>query len=127
MFDLIEPFRILGDRTAVLLFTGRRAQKDFFEPVPGGVALNKEGRAAFLVANLNERLDRAVRYPVQGKPGKTRNIKRARHDPVRGARPGQPPAGPAGHTAHGRDAEACGTRRTRPRARTPSNSTSRRE
>ena len=24
VFDLIEPFRILGDRTTVLLFTGRR-------------------------------------------------------------------------------------------------------
>lgn len=74
VFDLIEPFRILGDRAAVLLFTGRRAQKDFFEEVPGGVGLTKEGRA-FFVANLNERLDRAVRYPVQGKPGKTRNVK----------------------------------------------------
>jgi CRISPR-associated protein Cas1 len=74
VFDLIEPFRILGDRAAVLLFTGRRAQKGFFEAVPGGVALSKEGRAFFL-ANFNERLDKAVRYPVQGKPGKTRNVR----------------------------------------------------
>jgi CRISPR-associated protein Cas1 len=74
VFDLIEPFRILGDRAALLLFTGRRAQRDFFEAVPGGVGLTKEGRAAFL-GNFNERLDRAVRYPVQGKPGKTRNVK----------------------------------------------------
>jgi CRISPR-associated protein Cas1 len=74
VFDLIEPFRVLGERAAVLLFTGRRAQKDFFEDVPGGVALSKEGRA-FFVANLNERLDKAVRYPVQGRPGKTRNVK----------------------------------------------------
>ena len=74
VFDLIEPFRILGDRSAVLLFTGRRAQKDFFEAVPGGVALTREGKA-FFIASLNERLDKAVRYPVQGKPGKTRNVK----------------------------------------------------
>jgi CRISPR-associated protein Cas1 len=74
VFDLIEPFRILGDRAALLLFTGRRAQQAFFEAVPAGVALSQEGRAAFL-AGFNERLDRAVRYPVQGKPGRTRNVK----------------------------------------------------
>jgi len=74
VFDLIEPFRILGDRAVVLLFTGRRVHKDFFEPVPGGIALNKEGRA-FFIAHFNERLDKTVRYPVQGKPGRTRNIK----------------------------------------------------
>jgi CRISPR-associated protein Cas1 len=74
VFDLIEPFRILGDRTTLLLFTGRRVQKDFFETVPGGIALAPPGRAA-LIEHLNERLDKSVRYPVQGKPGKTRNVK----------------------------------------------------
>jgi CRISPR-associated protein Cas1 len=74
VFDLIEPFRILGDRATVLLFTGRRVQQSYFEEVPGGVALNQEGRA-FFIAHLNERLDKTIRYPVQGKPGKTRNIK----------------------------------------------------
>ncbi len=74
VYDLIEPFRILGDRATVLLFTGRRVQKDYFEPVPGGTALNQPGRAVFLT-HLNERLDKTIRYPVQGKPGKTRNVK----------------------------------------------------
>lgn len=74
VFDLIEPFRILGDRATVLLFTGRRVQKDFFEPVPGGIALSQAGRA-FFIAQYNERLDKTVRYPIQGKPGKTRNVK----------------------------------------------------
>jgi CRISPR-associated protein Cas1 len=74
VYDLIEPFRILGDRAVVLLFTGRRVLKEWFEPVPGGVALSKEGRAAFL-SSLNERLDRRVRYAVRSKPGKSRNIK----------------------------------------------------
>jgi CRISPR-associated protein Cas1 len=74
VYDLIEPFRILGDRAVLLLFTGRRVQKDYFEPVPGGVALSQAGRA-FFIANLNERLDKGVRYPVQGKPGRTRNVK----------------------------------------------------
>jgi CRISP-associated protein Cas1 len=74
VFDLIEPFRIWAERATILLFTGRRAQKEFFEEVPGGVALSKEGRAAFL-AHFNERLDKGVRYPVQGRPGKSRNVK----------------------------------------------------
>lgn len=74
VFDLIEPFRIIGERVVVLLFTGRRAQAGFFEEVPGGIGLSKEGRA-FLIGQLNERLDRGVRYPVQGQPGRTRNIK----------------------------------------------------
>jgi CRISP-associated protein Cas1 len=75
VFDLIEPFRILGDRTVLLLFTGRRAKADYFEAIPGGVALSAAGRAA-LLESFNERLDRAVRYPVQSRPGRTRNVKR---------------------------------------------------
>src|SRR5262249_55538666 len=39
-----------------------------------GVALSQQGRAFFL-ASLNERLDKVVRYPVQGRSGKTRNVK----------------------------------------------------
>ncbi len=75
VYDLIEPFRILGDRTALLLFTGRRVKAEYFEPVPGGMALSAAGRAA-LLESFNERLDRAVRYPVQSRPGRTRNLKR---------------------------------------------------
>ena len=74
VFDLIEPFRILGERATLLLFTGRRVLKEHFEEVPGGVALSKDDRVFFL-AQFNERLDKTVRYPVQGKPGKTRNVK----------------------------------------------------
>jgi CRISP-associated protein Cas1 len=58
VYDLIEPFRILGDR-AVLLFTGRRVQQGWFEEVPGGVALSKDGRAG-LLTSFNERLDKRV-------------------------------------------------------------------
>ena len=75
VYDLIEPFRILGDRTSLLLFTGRRVKGEYFEPVPGGMALSPAGRAA-LLESFNERLDRAVRYPVQSRPGRTRNLKR---------------------------------------------------
>jgi CRISPR-associated protein Cas1 len=75
VFDLLEPFRILADRTVLLLFTGRRVKAEYFEAVPDGVALSPAGRAA-LLESFNERLDKAVRYPVQSKPGKTRNVKR---------------------------------------------------
>jgi CRISP-associated protein Cas1 len=74
-FDLIEPFRILAERATLLLFTGRRVRSEFFEEVPGGVALSKDGRAEFL-PYYNKRLDRTVKYPVQGKPGKFRKVKR---------------------------------------------------
>jgi CRISP-associated protein Cas1 len=75
VFDLLEPFRILADRTVALLFTGRRVKVDYFEQVPGGVALSPAGRAA-LLESFNARLDKAVRYPVQSRPGRTRNVKR---------------------------------------------------
>jgi CRISPR/Cas system-associated endonuclease Cas1 len=75
VFDLLEPFRILADRTVVLLFTGRRMKTEHFEAVPGGVALSAAGRAV-LLESFNGRLDKAVRYPVQSKPGRTRNVKR---------------------------------------------------
>jgi CRISPR-associated protein Cas1 len=74
VYDMIEPFRILADRATTLLFTGRRVKAEFFEPVPGGVALSKEGRAAFL-PYYQERLEQPVQYPVQSKPGKFRKIK----------------------------------------------------
>lgn len=78
VFDMIEPFRIIAERSTVLFFTGRRIKKEFFREVPGGIELAPEGRAA-LIGNLNERLDKAVKYPVQRvkKPGgkKFRRVK----------------------------------------------------
>lgn len=65
VFDMIEPFRILGDRTTVLIFTGRRAKREFFREIPGGIELSPEGRPA-LMESFNKRLDRTVRYPLQG-------------------------------------------------------------
>jgi CRISP-associated protein Cas1 len=64
VFDMIEPFRIIAERATVLFFTGRRVKADFFRPVPGGIELAPPGRAA-LIENLNQRLDKAVKYPVQ--------------------------------------------------------------
>lgn len=64
VYDMIEPFRIIAERATTLFFTGRRVKKDFFREVPGGIELAPDGRAA-LIENLNERLDKSVRYPVQ--------------------------------------------------------------
>jgi CRISPR-associated protein Cas1 len=78
VFDMIEPFRVIAEKSTVLFFTGRRVKREFFREVPGGIELAPEGRAA-LITNMNERLDKAVKYPIQqskragGK--KTRRIK----------------------------------------------------
>ncbi|MBI2567495.1 MAG: CRISPR-associated endonuclease Cas1 [Candidatus Schekmanbacteria bacterium] len=74
VFDLIEPFRIIGERTAVLMFTGRRAHQSYFAEIPAGVTISKDGKAA-LIESLNQRLDRAVRYGVQADKRKRRNVK----------------------------------------------------
>jgi CRISPR-associated protein Cas1 len=67
VFDMIEPFRTIAERTTVLFFTGRRVKREFFREVPGGIELAPDGRAA-LLTELNKRLDRTVRYPVQTRP-----------------------------------------------------------
>ena len=64
VFDMIEPFRIIGERATVLFFTGRRVKAEFFRSVPGGIELAPEGRAA-LITKMNERLDKSVKYPTQ--------------------------------------------------------------
>lgn len=79
VFDLIEPFRIIAERSTTLLFTGRRVKQDWFRAVAGGVELSPDGRAAAVEA-LNTRLEKTIRYPAQKKNGqrstvKTRNIK----------------------------------------------------
>ena len=70
VYDLIEPFRIIAERTTVLLFTGKRIKKTFHEETAGGIELSIEGRAT-LVDELNKRLDAKVRYPVQQKENQT--------------------------------------------------------
>jgi CRISPR-associated protein Cas1 len=99
VFDMIEPFRIIAERTTVLLFTGRRVLKEFFREVPGGIELAPDGRAA-LLTKLNERLDRTVRYPVQtaGLPIRAENE--------------SPPIAPTEVTSHA-DSEPPAQRRTK--------------
>ena len=61
VFDLIEPCRILAERTAVNLFSKRQVKKEHFDTVKNGMTLNKEGKAV-LISAFNERLDQKVRY-----------------------------------------------------------------
>ena len=53
VYDLIEPFRIMGERTTVLLFTGRRVQKSFFGEVPGGMAPSRMAEPRSLLNSTN--------------------------------------------------------------------------
>lgn len=67
VFDLMEMFRHLTDQTVMYLFTGRTVKQDWFENVPGGLTLAKDGKAALIEA-LNETFETSVRY-------RNRNIK----------------------------------------------------
>lgn len=67
VFDLMEMFRYLADQTVVYLLTGRKVKQEWFEQVPGGLTLAKDGKAA-LIESLNETFETSVRY-------RNRNIK----------------------------------------------------
>ena len=67
VFDLIEPYRIIGDKTTFYLFSKRKIKKEYFDEVKNGMMLNKEGKQE-LIAAFNERMDSKVRH-------KGRNIK----------------------------------------------------
>jgi CRISPR-associated protein Cas1 len=67
VFDLIEIFRNHIDRTVITLFVKRQVSESFFDPVPGGYYLNKDGKA-FLIGAINETLDKEISY-------KSRNVK----------------------------------------------------
>jgi len=71
VFDLIEVFRISMDRTVMGLFAKKQVKESLFDPVPGGLYLNKEGKAV-LIAAINETFDREV--PYHGRNVKVRNV-----------------------------------------------------
>lgn len=68
VFDLIENYRIWGDETVVNLFASRKVKAEYFDAIPNGFTLNKDGKAVLLTA-LNEFLGESIRY-------RGRNIKR---------------------------------------------------
>jgi CRISPR-associated protein Cas1 len=61
VFDLIEIFRTHADRTVVNLFMKKQIAETCFDAVPGGLYLNKEGKA-LLIGALNEMLDKEIEY-----------------------------------------------------------------
>jgi CRISPR-associated protein Cas1 len=71
VFDLIEMYRIHVDRTVVNLFSKRQVREEFFDSIPNGLSLNKEGKAV-LIQSLNETLDQSMNY--NGRNVKVRNI-----------------------------------------------------
>jgi CRISPR-associated protein Cas1 len=71
VFDLIEPYRIWGDRTVIKLIAGRKVGKSHFDPIPAGLSLNEEGRK-LLISEFNKFLEKQVRY--RGRNIRRRNI-----------------------------------------------------
>jgi CRISPR-associated protein Cas1 len=71
VFDLIEMFRILVDKTVVYLFSKRKVKKEYFDQIKNGLSLNQEGKVV-LISALNETLEKKIRY--RGRNIKNRNI-----------------------------------------------------
>jgi hypothetical protein len=70
VFDLIEPFRTHIDKTVINLFAKKQVSDKYFDPVPGGLYMNKEGKA-LLIGAVNEMFDKEIDY--RGRNVKIRN------------------------------------------------------
>lgn len=68
VFDLIENYRIWADETIINLFASRKIKTEYFDKIPNGFTLNKEGKAV-LLTDFNSFMDESIRY-------RGRNIKR---------------------------------------------------
>lgn len=71
VFDLIEMYRTYVDETVVYLFSKRMMREEYFDPVPGGLTLNKEGKKALIEA-LNKTFEKTADY--RGREIKNANI-----------------------------------------------------
>jgi len=71
VFDLIELYRTLIDRTVVPIFTRKTAKEAMFDSVPGGYTLNAQGKT-LLLQHLNDAFERPTKY--RGRNVKARNI-----------------------------------------------------
>lgn len=69
VFDLIENYRIWADEVVVNLFAARKVKTEYFDNIPNGLSLNKEGKA-MLLTEFNAFMDESIRY-------RRRNIKRS--------------------------------------------------
>lgn len=61
VFDLIEMYRIYIDRTVFNLFSKKQISDSFFDKIPNGMTLNKEGKATLIQA-INETFDKDINY-----------------------------------------------------------------
>ncbi|MFZ2455949.1 MAG: CRISPR-associated endonuclease Cas1 [Candidatus Altiarchaeia archaeon] len=61
VFDLIEMYRTYVDETVVYLFSKRMVQEEYFDKIPDGLTLNKEGKKALIEA-LNDTFEKRVNY-----------------------------------------------------------------
>ena len=68
VFDLIEPFRIYAEQTAVYLFTGKKIKDEYFRATDNAVSLNDKGKPVVVDA-INSHMEETVRY-------KKKNVKR---------------------------------------------------
>ena len=68
VFDLIEPFRIFAEQTAVYLFTGKKIKDEYFNAVDNAVFLNDKGKP-LVVDAINSHMEESVRY-------RKKNVKR---------------------------------------------------
>lgn len=71
VFDLIEVFRVYADRTVVNLFSKKQVHEGLFDSIPGGLYLNKDGKA-LLIQALNETFDKEIKY--RDRNTKVRNV-----------------------------------------------------
>lgn len=70
VFDLIEMFRIHIDRTVINLFSKKQVHEGLFDKIPGGLYMNKDGKAVLITA-VNVALDKEIEY--NGRNVKVRN------------------------------------------------------
>ncbi|MBU0992180.1 MAG: CRISPR-associated endonuclease Cas1 [Proteobacteria bacterium] len=68
VFDLIEPFRIFAEQTAIYLFTGKKIRDEYFDLSETSATLNQKGKPVVVDA-INQHLEETVRY-------RKRNVKR---------------------------------------------------
>ena len=68
VFDLIEPFRIFAEQTAVYLFTGKKIKDEYFHMTDNAVSLNDKGKPIVIDA-INTHMEETVRY-------RRKNVKR---------------------------------------------------
>ena len=61
VFDLIENYRIIAEKTVFYTFSKRIVKNSYFDTIRGGITLNKAGKEV-LISELNKELDKKIRY-----------------------------------------------------------------